>query len=379
MINRLHYLGLLNTALKRSPVVALLGPRQCGKTTLARQVAGSATGDYFDLESPRDDLRLSNPERALSSLRGLVVLDEVQRRPDIFPILRVLADRSRKPARFLLLGSASPEIVQSVSESLAGRVEFVDLHGFDLSEIGSGHADKLWRRGGFPRSFLARNESGSLAWREGFIRTFLERDLPQLGIRIPAPAMRRFWTMLAHYHGQTWNASELGRSLGLSDKTVRGYLDILSATFMVRQLQPWHENLAKRQVKAPKVYLRDTGLLHALLSLPDARSLMGHPKVGASWEGFAVEQILRRTGSAHAYFWATHGGGELDLLLMSKGKRLGFEVKYAESPRLTGAMRSIRQDLRLDAFWIVCPGDTLSEIDDASGVCGLNRIKEILP
>ncbi len=379
MIKRSHYHGLVTTALKRSPVVAMLGPRQCGKTTLARQVAALSTGDYFDLESPRDDLRLSNPERMLSSLRGLVVLDEVQRRPDLFPILRVLADRPRKLARFLLLGSASPEIVTSVSESLAGRVEFVDLQGFDLHETGVRHADKLWRRGGFPRSFLARSESDSLAWREGFIRTFLERDLPQLGIGIPAPALRRFWTMLAHYHGQTWNASELGRSLGLSDKTIRGYLDILSATFMVRQLQPWHENLAKRQVKAPKIYFRDTGLLHALLSLPDARSLMGHPKVGASWEGFAVEQILRQAGTAQAYFWAAHGGGELDLLLMHKGKRLGFEIKYAESPRLTASMRSIQKDLRLHAFWLVCPGDTLSEIDDTSGVCGLNRIKEILP
>lgn len=379
MINRSHYLGMINTALKRSPVVALLGPRQCGKTTLARQVSALFAGDYFDLESPRDDLRLSNPERMLSSLRGLIVLDEAQRRPDLFPILRVLADRPRKPARFLLLGSASPEIVKSVSESLAGRVEFVDLHGFDLREAGVRHADKLWRRGGFPRSYLSRSESESLVWREGFIRTFLERDLPQLGIGIPAPALRRFWTMLAHYHGQTWNASELGRSLGLSDKTIRGYLDILSATFMVRQLQPWHENLAKRQVKAPKIYFRDTGLLHALLSLPDVRSLMGHPKVGASWEGFAVEQVLRLAGSTQAYFWAAHGGGELDLLLMHKGKRLGFEMKYAESPRLTASMRSIQSDLRIDAFWIICPGDALSEIDDTSGVCGLNRIEEILP
>lgn len=378
VIKRLDYLEATRRALKRSPVVALLGPRQCGKTTLARQVASNVPGDYFDLESPKDDLRLLSPERALSGLRGLVVLDEVQRRPDIFPVLRVLADRPRKPARFLILGSASMEMVKAVSESLAGRVEFVDLHGFDLREIPAAQSDKLWLRGGFPRSFLARTESDSLAWREGFIRTFLERDLPQLGIRIPAPAMRRFWTMLAHYHGQTWNASELGRSLGLSDKTVRGYLDILSATFMVRQLQPWHENVAKRQVKAPKVYLRDTGLLHALLNLTDARSLYGHPKVGASWEGFAVEQLIRLAGPSQAYFWAAHGGGELDLLLIRKGKRLGFEMKFAESPRLTSNKRKIHHDLRLDESWIICPGDVTAELDRNMGICGLNQIENVL-
>ncbi len=378
MIKRAYYLGRLRSALRRAPVVALLGPRQCGKTTLARAFAGQRAEHYFDLESPRDDLRLQNPERTLGALRGLVVVDEVQRRPDLFPILRVLADRPRTPARFLLLGSAAPELVRATSESLAGRVEFVDLHGFDLRETGAGTSERLWRRGGFPRSFLARSEADSLAWREGFIRTFLERDLPQLGIGVGATAMRWFWTMLAHYHGQIWNASELGRSLGLSDKTVRGYLDTLSATFMIRQLQPWHENVGMRQVKSPKIYFRDTGLLHALLDLGTARALEGHPKVGASWEGFAIEQVLRAAAPAQGYFWAVHGGGELDLLLMRNGERIGFEFKFAESPRMTHSLATAMKDLGLRRVWIICPGSVRTEIQDRVGVCGIDRLCDII-
>jgi predicted AAA+ superfamily ATPase len=291
MISRPSYRAALEQALKRSPVTALLGPRQCGKTTLARTFTGQtqATGQvhYFDLEAPADRQRLQNPELLLTSISGLIILDEIQIAPEIFSILRVLVDRPEHRNRYLILGSASPQIIKNVSETLAGRVEFVDLSGFDLSETDASAKDKLWLRGGFPRSYLAKTDADSMAWREGFIRTFLERDIPQLGLSIPAPAMRRFWTMLAHLHGQTWNASDLGRSMSLTDKTVRRYLDILSGTYMVRQLQPWHENLKKRQVKAPKVYLRDSGLLHSLFNISSLVDLLGHPALGASWEGFA--------------------------------------------------------------------------------------------
>ena len=283
MIPRLQYLEQLGNSVRRSPVTALLGPRQCGKTTLARIFGKNREATYFDLESQPDLRRLQNPELVLGALQGLVVLDEIQVLPNLFNVLRVLVDRPDNSVRFLILGSASPQIVKKVSETLAGRVEFIQLAGFNLLETGTDQMQTLWARGGFPRSYLADSDSDSLAWREGFIQTFLERDIPQLGITIPAPAMRRFWTMLAHYHGQTWNASELARSMGLSDKTVRSYLDILTGTFMVRQLQPWYENIGKRQVKAPKIYLRDSGLLHSLLSLSGHYELMGHPRLGASF------------------------------------------------------------------------------------------------
>jgi hypothetical protein len=281
-------------ALARAPIAALLGPRQCGKTTLAREIGGLRNATYFDLESHIDQRRLTNPEFELGDARGLVVIDEIQTRPDLFALLRVLADRPSRRARFLILGSASPGLVRGASESLAGRVEFVELGGLNLRDTGSDAATQLWVRGGLPRSFLARTAADSAAWRDQFVQTFLERDVPQLGITVPAAAMRRFWTMLAHYHGQTWNGSELARSMGLSDKTVRGYLDILTGTFMVRQLQPWHANVSKRQVKAPKIYLRDSGVLHSLLELNTRDALLAHPKVGASWEGFAIEQVLLR-------------------------------------------------------------------------------------
>lgn len=314
MLNRSKYLQDLETATRRSPITAVLGSRQVGKTTLVRNFTASRPATFFDLESLPDQRRLQNPELALGSLQGLVVLDEIQQMPELFSTLRVLVDRPENQARFIILGSASPQLIRNASESLAGRVEFIELSGFDLSEIsrpGSSQApgglwQSHWLRGGYPRSFLAASEEDSLAWREGFIRTFLERDLPQLGINIPAPAMRRFWSMLAHYHGQTWNASELSRAMGLSDKTVRSYLDILSGAFMVRQLQPWFENTGKRQVRAPKIYLRDSGLLHSLLNLPDLHTLLGHPKVGASWEGYAIEQALSILRPNEAYFWATH-------------------------------------------------------------------------
>ncbi|MGQ9661551.1 MAG: ATP-binding protein [Kiritimatiellia bacterium] len=354
-IPRPAYTARIRAALTRAPVVALLGPRQCGKTTLARTIVAKEPCTYFDLESPADLARLQNPEYALGGLKGLVIIDEIQVRPDLFSVLRVLTDRSDNLARFLILGSASPGLVRGASESLAGRVEFVDLHGFDISETGADTLDRLWVRGGFPRSFLAANEPDSLVWRENLIRTYLVQDLPGLGMRIPSAAVHRFWTMLAHYHGRTWNASELARGMGLSDKTVRSYLDILTDTFMVRQLQPWHANVGKRQVKAPKVYLRDSGLLHALLRLPDREALLAHPIVGFSWEGFAIEQVLRISSITEAYFWGTHGGAELDLLFMHKGRWLGVECKFSEAPVVTRSMRVAIEDLQLERLWIIAP------------------------
>ncbi|MES9881374.1 MAG: ATP-binding protein [Sedimenticola sp.] len=356
MIERKSYLSALETAVSRSPVTALLGPRQCGKTTLARIFGEQRDVHYFDLESIADQRRLQNPEMMLSTLRGLIVLDEIQLQPELFSVLRVLVDQRGFEGRFLVLGSASPHIIRNVSETLAGRVEFIELSGFDLREIGSEHSESLWVRGGFPRSWLAASEEDSLAWREGFIRTFLERDIPALGIHIAPTAMRRFWTMLAHYHGQTWNASELARSMGVSDKTVRSYLDILTATFMVRQLQPWHENLRKRQVKAPKIYFRDSGILHALLNIPDYHVLTGHPRLGASWEGFALEQVAQALHPDETYFWSTHGGAEVDLLIFDQGKRIGVEFKFSEAPKITRSMHTAVEDLSLDQLWVVYPG-----------------------
>ncbi len=371
MISRGFYKNAVETALGRSPICGLMGPRQSGKSTLARTIAEAVPSHYFDLESPRDQLRLQNPELALGRLTGLVVLDEIQTRPDLFPVLRVLADRADASARFLILGSAAPELMKHSAESLAGRIEYVDLHGFDLTETGPGTHERLWIRGGFPRSYLAESDATSVAWREGFVRTFLERDLPQFGIRVGAAAMRRFWTMLAHAHGQLWNAAELGRAMGLSDKTVRTYLDELSQTFMVRQLQPWFENIGKRQVKSPKIYLRDSGLLHHLMALETETQLHSHPKVGSSWEGFALEQVLRQTRPTQAYFWATQGGAELDLLVFHEGRRLGYEFKYAERPHFTRSMRVAMEDLRLDSLLVICPGTAQASLAPGVDVMGI--------
>ena len=313
----------------------------------------------------------------LGNLQGLVILDEIQQMPELFSTLRVLVDRPDNQAHFMILGSASPQLVRHASESLAGRVEFIDLNGFDLSETGSTAWRTLWLRGGFPRSFLANSETDSLAWREGFIRTFLERDLPQLGISVPATAMRRFWNMLAHYHGQTWNASELSRAMGLSDKTVRSYLDILSGAFMVRQLQPWFENTGKRQVRAPKIYLRDSGLLHSLLNIPDMHTLLGHPKAGASWEGYAIEQALSILRPAEAYFWATHGAAELDLLFFANGKRYGIEAKFSEAPEVTRSMHIALQDLGLEHLWILYPGILNYAVQEQMSVWPLREVNNL--
>ena len=355
MIDRAEYLRRMATATKRSPVTSLLGPRQCGKTTLAREFAATRAATLFDLGSDADIRRLSNPELVLGQLEGLVVLDEIQIMPRLFRVLRVLADRPDSRTRFLILGSASPEIVGGAAESLAGRVEFIDMTGFDLVEAGAENLRKLWRRGGFPRSYLASSETDSTGWRSGFIRTFLRRDLPQLGIAIPPTAMRRFWTTLAHYHGQIWNAAKLGRTIGVSDKTARHYLDLLTGAFMVRQLQPWFENTAKRQVKAPKIYIRDTGLLHSLLGIGEDRDLLGHARVGASWEGFAIEQVLSALGQPDAWFWATHGGGELDLTILARGLRIGFEMKFSEAPKIAASTRNAAETLALDHLFVVCP------------------------
>jgi len=371
VIDRPRYLERLTTAIGRSPITALLGPRQAGKTTLARLLAQGRPATFFDLESLPDVRRLQNPELALSALDGLVVIDEIQVMPALFGALRVIVDRPQNRARFLILGSASPDIVKNTSDTLAGRVEFIELDPFDLAEVEVEHWHDLWVRGGFPRSFLAGSDEDSLGWREGFIRTFLERDIPQLGFAIPAPTMRRFWTMLAHYHGQTWNASELGRAMGLSDKTVRSYLDLLTGAFMVRQLQPWNANIGKRQIRAPKVYLRDTGLLHGLLDLPDWTSLLAHPRVGASWEGFAIEETLRAVRPTEAYFWATYGGAELDLLFFHRGRRYGLEAKFNEAPEVTRSMRIAVEDLALDHLWVLHPGLHTYPVHEKITVCAI--------
>jgi hypothetical protein len=356
MIDRSRLLHRIRTALGRSRIVALLGPRQAGKTTLARTLAAEGASTFFDLEDPTDQARLTLPKQVLESLRGLIVLDEIQMRPELLPLLRVLADRTPLPARFLVLGSASPDLVRGAAESLAGRVEFVDVSGFDLAEVGATRRDDLWVRGGFPRSFLAAQDADSLAWRTAFIRTFLERDLRRFGIGIAPEALRRLWQMLAHHHGGTWNATEFGRSLGESAPTVRRHVEILTGAFMLRALPPWFENLGKRLVRQPKVYVRDSGLLHALLGLGDLAALRGHPKCGASWEGFCLEQILAVSDPAAAYFWRTHAGAELDLLLVQGSRRLGFEFKYSETPRTTKSMHSTLADLALQELTVVYPG-----------------------
>ncbi len=357
MIARLTDLALLRAALKRSRVVALLGARQSGKTTLARQFVPADSLNYFDLEDPQSLARLSEPDTALRPLRGLVVIDEIQRRPELFPLLRVLADRQPLPAQFLILGSASPELLRQSSESLAGRMETVPLDGLRLADLGVDRMAQHWLRGGFPLSVTARNDADSMAWRRAFIQSFLERDLPQLGVQIPAVALRRFWSMVAHYHGQIWNAAELARALAVNESTVRRYLDLLTGVFMIRQLPPWFENLGKRQVKAPKIYVRDSGLLHALMGIASRRELEHHPKVGASWEGYAVEEVLKAVRPDDAYFWATHGGAEIDLVLFKGGRRIGVECKRMDAPVLTPSMRIALADLKLDELRVVYPGE----------------------
>ncbi len=356
MIARTHLKTEIETALSRSRITLLNGSRQCGKTTLARQFVPSDSVNYFDLEDPVSLARLEEPMTALAALTGLVVIDEVQRRPELFPVLRVLADRQPLPARFLILGSAAPELLRQSSESLAGRMEIVTMSGFSLAETGINQLSRHWLRGGFPCSYLADSDNDSFAWLKSFALTLVERDIPQLGIGVPAAMLIRFWTMLAHCHGQVWNAAPPARSLGVSEPTVRRYLDLLEGVFMVRQLQPWHANLKKRQVKSPKVYFRDTGVLHHLLGIRSEQDMLSHPACGASWEGYVIEEAIRAVSPDEAYFWATHNGAELDLLLVKDGRRIGIECKRSDAPRLTPSMRTSLVDLELDRLVVIYPG-----------------------
>jgi predicted AAA+ superfamily ATPase len=381
LIKRNALLDQIREGLETRPVTALLGPRQCGKTTLARMIVPPASETYFDLEDPRDLARLSNPQTVLDPLKGIIVLDEIHRRPDLLPLLRVLADRRPTPARFLLLGSASPDVMRHASETLAGRVHFVEMGGLSLDEVGLDHMRRLWLHGGFPESYLASNNRRAAKWREDFVQTFLERDMPQLGFRFAAMTLRRFWTMVAHYHGQTWNGSEIGGSLGVSHHATRRYLDALTGSFMLRQLAPWAANVGKRVIKSPKVYLRDSGILHTLLGIGDEKALSRHPKLGASWEGFVIEQILGWTGDRDAYFWATQSRAELDLMLIRKGRPWGFEIKYQDAPTLTRSMTISLADLGLERLWVIYPGQkryTLHDRVECIGLADLHAIRDLL-
>lgn len=356
MIRRTSILSALNQALDRSRVVVLVGPRQSGKTTLARGLLEEDSVNYFDLEDPASLARLDEPMTALRPLKGLVVIDEIQRRPDLFPVLRVLADRGGTPARFLILGSASGNLMRQTSESLAGRMERIVIGGFSLAELGSEADQQLWLRGGFPLSFLAESDVNSITWRKNFIQTLLERDFPQWGVRVAATALQRFWTMVAHYHGQIWNSAEPARALGVSESTTRRYLDLLTDAFMIRQLQPYHANLKKRQIKSPKIYVCDSGLLHQLLGIDSMKNLFSHPKVGASWEGFVVEQVLTMVPYDEVFFWATHQGAEIDLILRRGDALYGIECKRADTPRITRSIRIALDDLKLKHVFVIYPG-----------------------
>lgn len=359
-IKRTREIDIINKRLRNNPVVAILGPRQCGKTTLAHQFSEQWPKDvtFFDLENPRDVRRLEEPLLALEDLEGLIVLDEIQRFPDLFPVLRVLSDRPNKKAKFLILGSASQDLIRQSSESLAGRISYLEMGGFTLDLVGVAKAEKLWIRGAFPRSFLASSEAASYQWRQDFISTFLERDIPQLGFNISAKSLGRFWQMLAHYHGQIFNASEIGKSLGFSDHTAQRYLDLLSGTFMVRQLRPWYYNTKKRLIKRPKIYFRDSGIFHALLSLEEKRDVILHPKLGSSWEGFALEEAIKTIGlkEDEAFFWGVHASAEIDLVFQKNGQLYGVEIKYAQAPGLTSSMRIALDELALKHLWVIYPG-----------------------
>ena len=382
MIPRRRHLDSLRQHLDQFPVVAILGARQVGKTTLAQQIAEAYPKPVaqFDLEDPDTLARMAEPKLALGELKGLVVIDEIQRQPGLFPVLRVLADRPVCPARFLVLGSASPDLLRQSSESLAGRIAYEYLGGFDLDEVGSEQRDRLWLRGGFPPSFLAANERSSYEWRRNFIQTFLERDIPQLGFRIPGPTLHRFWRMLAHYHGQVWNGSELARAFGVSTSSVRRYLDVLDGCLVVRLLQPWHENIGKRQVRAPKVYIADTGLLHALLGLETRDALLSHPKVGASWEGFVLHEVITYLGARpeECFFWATHSGAEIDLLVVRDNRRIGVEIKHSTAPRTTRSLHAARESLRLDRTVVVHAGEHSFPIAEGIQAVAFARLREDL-
>ena len=379
-IKRSSEIEMLNGLVRNNSVVAILGPRQCGKTTLSRQFSSQwkAETTFFDLEHPRDVQRLEEPMLALENLSGLVVIDEIQRTPDLFPVLRVLADRNKK-AKYLILGSASRDLIRQSSETLAGRISYLEIGGFSSQLVGESKTEQLWIRGSFPRSFLAQNEAASYQWRQNFIATFLERDIPQLGINIPARSLGRFWRMLAHYHGQVFNASEIGRSLGVSDHTAQRYLDLLSGTFMVRQLRPWYSNTKKRIVKRPKIYFRDSGILHALFALESKKDVLSHPKLGASWEGFALEEAVKTVGlkEDEVFFWSVHSATEVDLVFQKKGRLYGLEIKYAQAPRVTNSMRSAMAELSLSHLWIIYPGKASYQLDRTITVIPFSDLNKI--
>lgn len=381
-IDRRRHLRRVRELLARHPVVGVVGARQVGKTTLARRLAEGWDGPTtrFDLEDPEDLARLQEPKLALADLEGLVILDEIQRRPELFPVIRVLVDRPGSDSRFLILGSASPDLLRQSSETLAGRIGYHELEGFRLDEVGFPEADQLWVRGGFPRSFLASTEAASYEWRTSFIRTFLERDIPQLGVRISATTLHRFWRMVAHYHAQRWNGAELARAFGVSETTVRRYLDLLTDALVLKQFPAWFANVGKRQVKSPKVYLADTGLLHALLGLESKQDLEGHPKVGASWEGFVMAEVARVLGARREemYFWATHAGAELDLLIVRGSRRLGFEIKRTTAPSMTRSMRSTLDTLELERLDVIHAGEQTFPLADGVRAVSFGRMEEDL-
>jgi predicted AAA+ superfamily ATPase len=380
VIERLEHLERLRDLLRQFPVVGLIGARQVGKTTLAQALAARVGGEVtrFDLENPRHLHRLDDPLFALEDLSGLVILDEIQLRPQLFPVLRVLADRAGPPARFLVLGSASPDLLRQSSESLAGRIAYHELAGLSLGEVGTEHVRRLWLRGGFPRSYLTDSEAESGRWRRQFIRAYLERDLSALGLRLASTTMRRFWTMLAHYHGEIWNGSELARAFGVSHKTVRGYLDTLCSTFMARRLEPWHEDVAKRQVKSPKIYLSDSGVLHTLLGLETREDVLDHPKVGASWEGFALSEVVSHLDARpeECFFWKLHSGAELDLLVRRGNLRRGFELKLTSSPKVTRSMRSAQETLELEELVVIHAGRESFPLAPGIRAVALERLRE---
>jgi predicted AAA+ superfamily ATPase len=378
MIDRKQEVEAIQGLLQRHPAVGVIGARQVGKTTLARLLIQKTKGpsSYFDLENPEDLARIADPMLALKDLKGLVVIDEIQRQPNLFPVVRVLVDRPKPATHFLVLGSASPDLLRQSAETLAGRIVYHELDGFSLEEIGIQNHMQRWLRGGFPRSYLARTQAESDEWRQGFIRTFLERDLPQLGITIRSTTLRRFWTMLANYHGQIWNASEFGRSFSVADTTVRNYLDLMTSALVIRQLSPWHENISKRQVKAPKIYIADSGMLHTLLGLRTLKDLEGHPKVGASWEGFVLEQVIHRLTARveECFFWATHGGAELDLLVVRGQRRMGFEIKRTTSPQITSSMRYALSDLHLRSLDVIHAGEKTFPMDKKIRAVAFGRL-----
>jgi len=374
MIARNEYLDSIRKALSRSRAVALLGPRQSGKTTLARELVDIHSPNYFDLEDQSSLSALTNPKNMLESLKGLIVIDEVQQRPELFPVLRVLLDRKPLPSKFLILGSASPDLLKQSSESLAGRLELIEMDGFDLAEVGEKKSSRLWLRGGFPLSFLAKNNADSFSWRKNFIKTFLERDLREQGIDLPSVTLHRFWAMLANSHGQIWNAAPIASSLGLSEPTIRKYLDILTGVFMMRQLQPWHVNIKKRQVKSPKIYLRDTGILNSFLELKTETEVLRHPYYGASWEGFVIEQLIRILEIDHPYFWATHQGAEIDLVFNKGGQMFGVEIKRSDAPKITPSMKNALEDLKLKHIAVIYPGKKCYSINKQINVVPFGKI-----